>query len=104
MVLVGLSIGLVVLAYALHTPDRVRRATVVLLGVELAQGTIGYTQYFLDVPPVLVGLHMLGACLVWIAALQVLLAVRPALSGGSVRTAGSARGSRARPARPPRSR
>jgi cytochrome c oxidase assembly protein subunit 15 len=38
---------------------------------------IGYTQYFLHVPPVLVGLHMLGACLVWIAALRVLLSVRP---------------------------
>ncbi len=30
---------------------------------------IGYTQYFLHVPPLLVGLHMFGACLVWLAAL-----------------------------------
>jgi heme a synthase len=37
---------------------------------------IGYTQYFLDVPPVLVAVHMLGACLVWLAALQLLLSVR----------------------------
>jgi hypothetical protein len=29
------------------------------------------------VPPLLVGLHMLGACLVWLAALQVLLLVEP---------------------------
>ena len=41
-----------------------------------AQGVIGYTQYFLHVPPLLVGLHMLGACLVWLAALQVLLSGR----------------------------
>jgi cytochrome c oxidase assembly protein subunit 15 len=34
---------------------------------------LGYTQYFLHVPALLVGLHMLGACLVWIAALRVLL-------------------------------
>jgi len=53
----------------------VRRAAWVLLGLELAQGAIGYTQYFLHVPPLLVALHMLGACLVWIAALRLLLLV-----------------------------
>ena len=42
------------------------------LGVELAQGVIGFAQYFLHVPPLLVGLHMLGACLVWLAMLRVL--------------------------------
>jgi cytochrome c oxidase assembly protein subunit 15 len=75
MVLIGLTVGLVVLVYALPLSAAVRRAAVVLLGVELAQGVIGYTQYFLNVPPLLVGLHMLGACLVWLAALRVLLAV-----------------------------
>ena len=44
----------------------------ILLGVELAQGIIGFTQYFLHVPPLLVGLHMFGACLVWLAMLRVL--------------------------------
>lgn len=79
MVLIGLTIGVIVLGYATAAP-RIRRAGLVLLGVELAQGVIGYTQYFLHVPPLLVGLHMLGACLVWLAALQVLLTVsaRPA--------------------------
>ncbi len=76
MVLVGLTVGLLALVYALRLPRGSRRAAAVLLGVELAQGVIGYTQYFLHVPPVLVALHMLGACLVWLAALQVLLAVR----------------------------
>jgi cytochrome c oxidase assembly protein subunit 15 len=38
---------------------------------------IGYTQYFLHVPAVLVGFHMFGACLVWLAALQVLFLVEP---------------------------
>jgi cytochrome c oxidase assembly protein subunit 15 len=42
-----------------------------LLGAELGQGAIGYVQYFLHVPPVLVGLHMFGACLVWLAALNI---------------------------------
>ena len=77
MILIGLTVGLVVLVYAVHAAEAVRRAAVVLLGVELAQGVIGFTQYFLHVPPLLVGLHMLGACLVWVAALRVLLQTEP---------------------------
>lgn len=71
MVLVGLTVGLVAVLFALGTAPAVRRAAVALLAVELAQGAIGYTQYFLNVPPLLVALHMLGACLVWLAALRV---------------------------------
>ncbi|MDQ0580268.1 cytochrome c oxidase assembly protein subunit 15 [Streptomyces rishiriensis] len=52
--------------------DRTRDLFLVLLG----QGVIGYVQYFTDLPEVLVGLHMLGSCLVWIAVLRVLLALR----------------------------
>ena len=89
MVLIGLTVGLVVLAYAVHAAEAVRRAAVVLLAVELAQAIIGYTQYFLHVPPLLVGLHMFGACLVWLAMLDVLLLTEPfARRGGTVRTAG----------------
>jgi heme a synthase len=75
MVLVGLTLGLLAVAYAAHPAGPVRRAAVVLVAVVLGQGVIGYTQYFLDVPPLLVALHMLGACLVWIAALRVNLAL-----------------------------
>jgi cytochrome c oxidase assembly protein subunit 15 len=75
MVLIGLTVGLLALTYALRTAATVRRAVAVLFGVELAQGVIGYTQYFLDVPPLLVAVHMLGACLVWLAALRTLLTV-----------------------------
>jgi cytochrome c oxidase assembly protein subunit 15 len=82
MVLVGLTVGLVALAYALQSVESFRRASLVLLGVVLAQGVIGYTQYFLHVPAFLVGLHMLGACLVWIAALRVLLVAEPRLGVG----------------------
>ncbi len=75
MVLVGLALGLVAVAYAVRAAEPVRHAALVLVGLVLGQGVIGYTQYFLDVPPLLVALHMLGACLVWIAALRVLLEV-----------------------------
>jgi cytochrome c oxidase assembly protein subunit 15 len=77
MALIGLTIGVLALAYALHAAP-LRRAATALLAVELVQGVIGYTQYFLHVPALLVGLHMFGACLVWIAALWVLLSVRSA--------------------------
>ncbi|MFI7295803.1 heme A synthase [Streptomyces sp. NPDC050121] len=52
--------------------DRVRDLFLVLL----AQGVIGYVQYFTDLPEALVGVHMFGSCLVWIAVLRVLLALR----------------------------
>ncbi|MFB9465330.1 COX15/CtaA family protein [Streptomyces cinereospinus] len=52
--------------------DRTRDLFLVLL----AQGVIGYVQYFLDLPELLVGLHMLGSCLVWIAVLRVALSLR----------------------------
>ncbi|MDX3067133.1 heme A synthase, partial [Streptomyces sp. ND04-05B] len=44
--------------------------------VLLAQGVVGYVQYFTDLPEILVGAHMLGSCLVWIATLRVLLSLR----------------------------
>ena len=42
----------------------VRRAARDLLIVQLAQGVIGYVQYFTDLPIALVLLHMLGAVLI----------------------------------------
>ncbi|MEU9358806.1 COX15/CtaA family protein [Streptomyces sp. NPDC048301] len=47
-----------------------------LLVVLLLQGGIGYVQYFNDVPEILVGLHMLGSSLMWIAVLRLLLSMR----------------------------
>ncbi|WP_245708674.1 COX15/CtaA family protein [Ruania alba] len=42
---------------------RLRRWSLVLVAVTLAQGAIGYVQYFTGLPELLVGLHMLGAAL-----------------------------------------
>ncbi|MFJ5971079.1 heme A synthase [Streptomyces sp. NPDC093060] len=52
--------------------DRTRELFLILL----AQGVIGYVQYFTHLPEVLVGLHMFGSCLVWIGVLRVLLSLR----------------------------
>jgi cytochrome c oxidase assembly protein subunit 15 len=71
--LLGLAIALWFALRATDAPAVPRRAATVLLGVVLGQGTIGYVQYFTGLPEVLVGAHMLGACLVWIAALHLWL-------------------------------
>ena len=76
MLLIGVSLGFAVLAQAAGASQPLRRAGWLLLAVELAQGLIGYLQYFTHVPAVLVGFHMLGACLVWLAALAVLAHAR----------------------------
>ncbi|MCX5196583.1 COX15/CtaA family protein [Streptomyces sp. NBC_00249] len=47
-----------------------------LLLVLLAQGAVGYVQFFTALPEVLVAAHMLGSCLVWIAVLRVALSLR----------------------------
>lgn len=48
------------------------RAALVLLGVELAQGLIGYVQYFTDLPIALVAAHLVGAAVLVAAATFVL--------------------------------
>jgi cytochrome c oxidase assembly protein subunit 15 len=48
------------------------------------QATIGYTQYFTGVPPLLVGLHVFGATVVWIAALRVVLRMRAPMEAAAV--------------------
>ncbi|MFF2376833.1 heme A synthase [Streptomyces xiamenensis] len=47
-----------------------------LLLIVLSQGAIGYVQYALDEPEWLVGIHMFGSALVWIAMLRLLLSTR----------------------------
>ncbi len=51
----------------------VRTAAVVLLVVELAQGLIGFVQYFTDLPIALVAVHILGAAILVAAATRLLL-------------------------------
>jgi heme a synthase len=74
--LIGLTIGLYIAARALGSPGRLARATLVLLGAELAQGVVGVTQYALELPELLVGLHMLGAAVLIVAAVDAWLASR----------------------------
>lgn len=47
-----------------------------LVVVLLAQGSVGYAQYAMDEPELLVGVHLLGSTLVWIAVLRLVLSTR----------------------------
>jgi cytochrome c oxidase assembly protein subunit 15 len=73
--LIGLSLALV-LAFRAVGAARATRAAVVLVAVELSQGLIGFVQYLTHLPAVLVAAHMLGSCLVLLAALAVLWSTR----------------------------
>jgi cytochrome c oxidase assembly protein subunit 15 len=75
--LIGLSVGLWFALRAVAASAAARRAAAVLVGVELAQAVIGLVQYFTGLPALAVALHMLGASLVWLAALAVLAATGP---------------------------
>ncbi len=73
--LLALTVGAAVLARRLRNPVLVRAAGGLLV-IELAQGVVGFTQYFLDLPELLVGLHMLGAALTSAGVTWLVLATR----------------------------
>lgn len=75
-VVVGLTFAVLFALHVTGAPKRVRQAAALLLGVELAQGVIGYVQYFTAVPAFLVGMHVLGSTLVWITTLRLLTSTR----------------------------
>ena len=74
--LLGLSLAAVLVLRSLPAPPQARTASVVLLGVLLAQGTIGFVQYLTGLPVVLVGLHLLGAALTAAAMTWLLVTTR----------------------------
>lgn len=69
VVLLLLSVAAVVTLHRRRAPEVVRRHGSILVAVIVAQGAIGYTQYFTGVPVVLVGAHVAGAVVLWTAVL-----------------------------------
>ena len=63
MLFVGLVVAVLVAVWLTSSSDRAKATWRGVLVVTLLQGAIGYAQYFTGLPEVLVGLHMLGACL-----------------------------------------
>ncbi|MGP3981480.1 COX15/CtaA family protein [Streptomyces sp. KR80] len=73
---VGLAALLWIVLRVVDAPGVPQARTRDLLLVLLSQGAIGYAQYLTELPEVLVGVHMLGSCLVWIAVVRLLLSLR----------------------------
>jgi cytochrome c oxidase assembly protein subunit 15 len=89
--LLGLTIGTLLAFRAVGAPDRARRATRWLLGIEIAQSVIGFTQYFTGLPTTLVGLHLLGSALMVVAATAMVLGTREPAPAGAVEPPGAER-------------
>lgn len=70
VVLLALAATLAVLLRRARAPRAVQRRAGILLGVLVAQGAVGYVQYFTGVPVVLVGVHIAGAVAVWSAVVR----------------------------------
>lgn len=50
-----------------------QRYLIIFLAIALAQGVVGYAQYLMGVPELLVIIHLLGSSLLWIAAWRIRL-------------------------------
>lgn len=70
--LLGITFGLFVVQ---GTSTETKRRLKIFLAIALSQGLIGYVQWFTDLPEILVGLHIAGSTLVWIASWRIWLSV-----------------------------
>ncbi|MGW0547390.1 COX15/CtaA family protein [Streptomyces altiplanensis] len=75
-VVCALAIAMWFVLRVVDAPDDTRARARDLLIVLLAQGAVGYVQFFTEVPEILVGVHMLGSSLMWIAVLRLALSLR----------------------------
>lgn len=55
--------------------ERTKKHLKIFVAIALGQGLIGYVQWYLDLPELLVALHLVGSTLVWIASWRVWLSV-----------------------------
>lgn len=72
----GIAIALLIstkLAESAATWEIWGRKLKIFIGVAIAQGGIGYIQYFTGLPEAIVGAHILGAVLVWISAWNLVI-------------------------------
>ena len=76
LLFIGITLTLLVALRLTEGPLAGRRRVVILLAVSLSQGAVGYLQYFTGLPEAIVGVHLLGATLVWISTLRIPFALR----------------------------
>jgi heme a synthase len=73
LLLTGLVVATLFAVRLTDVSDVVRRRSVLLAAAVGVQVVIGYTQYFLNLPPGVVELHVAGATLLWSATLWLQL-------------------------------
>ena len=69
----GLTVGLLISLLATSAPKPVIKQAWIVLAICIAQGIVGYTQFFTGLPWGLVAVHILGACLLWIFTVKFYL-------------------------------
>jgi heme a synthase len=72
----GLVVAMIVALRVTDGPASARRRALAVLAVALAQGTVGYVQYFTGLPALVVAVHLLGASLVIVAVVRLHLSLR----------------------------
>lgn len=78
VLLLGLVVAFIVYAHRVAAPIAARRSAWALAVLIVAQALIGYSQWLTRLPAFLVGVHILGATLVWIAVVRLNLAMSEA--------------------------
>jgi cytochrome c oxidase assembly protein subunit 15 len=81
--LTGLTVALVACLRLSGAPPRAMRPGWLLIGLILAQGSVGYAQYFAGLPAGLVWVHVTGAVLIWVTALRLMFALHDARPAGA---------------------
>ena len=76
MVTIGLALAMMFVLLAVDAPAAPRRRAREFFVVLVSQAVIGFVQYFTHLPELVVGVHLLGAALVWVAVLRLHLSLR----------------------------
>lgn len=74
--LLGITVALIVITRSSH--PALRRSVVALFAIQLAQGGIGYLQYWLGIPATVVSFHIAGAAILWANTINVFWRARGA--------------------------
>ena len=94
-VMIALTVAVALAVWLTRRPDdrhRLQNPLSSWIFVGVLQAAIGYTQYFNDVPPLLVGLHVAGATVLWAMTVWLVLGTQAVGSRAARRSARSAPG------------
>lgn len=72
---VGLLAGMVLALHLVAAPAPALRRAWILVALTVANAAVGYLQLFTGLPWLVVALHMLLACLIWVAVIRLRLAL-----------------------------